>query len=74
MTEEEFAALKPKVKGRLGRVVTALVNQNVEGYFWGPLARGTLKSAWWFQKGMVVDSLMKTIRDDLTKRGLMAPR
>ncbi len=72
LTEEEFAALKPKVKGRLDRVVNALVNQNVEGYFWGPLARATLKSAWWFQKGTIVDSIMKTIRDDLTERGLMA--
>lgn len=70
-TEAEFAALKPKVKDRLGRVVNALVNQNVEGYFWGPLARGALKSAWWFQKGSAVDSVMKAIRDDLTMRGLM---
>jgi hypothetical protein len=72
LTEKEFAALKPKVKQRLDRVVNALVNQNVEGYFWGPLARGTLKSAWWFQKGSIVDSVMKTIRDDLTERKLMA--
>ena len=71
-TEAEFTALKPRVKDRLGRVVNALVNQNVEGYFWGPLARGALKTAWWLQKGSIVDSVIKTIRDDLTERGLMA--
>ena len=73
-TEAEFAALKPKVKDRLGRVVSALIDQNVEGYFWGPLARGALKSAWWFKSSAVTDSVMNTIQSDLTTRGLMARR
>jgi hypothetical protein len=64
--------LKPKVKGRLDRVAKALINQNIESSFWGCLASRTLKSAWWFQKGSIVDSVMKTVRDDLTERGLMA--
>ena len=71
-SELEFEALRPKVKSRLTRVVGALVNHNVEGRFWGPFARGALKSAWWLQKGSVVDSVMKTIRTDLTNRKLMA--
>jgi hypothetical protein len=61
-----FAALKPKVPDRLGRVVSALVNQNVAGNLWGPLARWALKSAWWFKEGAVSDSVMNSIRDDLT--------
>jgi hypothetical protein len=71
LSEAEFAALKPKIESRLGRVVTALIDQNVSGLFWGPLARGALKSAWWFRKGSTVDSVMKTVRADLEGRGLM---
>ena len=70
-TEAELAALKPKLQDRLGRVVNALVNQNVEGYLWGPLARWALKSGWWFQRSSVVDTAMATIRNDLTIRGLI---
>jgi hypothetical protein len=67
----DFAALRPLVKNRLSRVVDALVNQNIEAWFWGPLARGALKSAWWFMGGKVVDKVMQIIQADLTKRGLM---
>jgi hypothetical protein len=70
-TEAEFAALRPKVKRRLSRVVKAVVDENIEGYLWGPLTRGALKSAWWLKGGGVVNRVMKTIRDDLTMRGLM---
>ncbi len=70
-TEAEFRALRPKVKSRLARVVKSLVDDNIQGYFWGPLARGALKSAWWLKGGEVVDKIMKTIREDLAKRGLM---
>lgn len=70
-TEAELAALKPKLQDRLGRVVNALVNQNVEGYLWGPLARWALKSGWWFQRSSVVNTAMATIRNDLTRRGLI---
>jgi len=70
-TRQEFDDLPPKVKKRLSHVAFALINQNIEGYVWGPLARGALKSAWWFKVGSVVDYVMKTIRDDLTMRGLM---
>jgi hypothetical protein len=52
----------------------ASINQNVSGLFWGPLARGALKSAWWFEKNSVVKSTMTTIRADLTDRGLLAER
>jgi hypothetical protein len=72
LTEDEFAALRPKIKNRLSRVVNALVNQNVEGYFWGPLARTALKTTWWLQKDTVLNKIMQTIRADLTERGLMA--
>ncbi len=70
-TQREFDDLRPKVKNRVGHVAFALINQNIEGYLWGPLARGALKSAWWLKGGSVVDYVMKTIRDDLTMRGLM---
>ena len=40
LEKEEFAALRPKVKSRLSRVVKALVDENIEGYVWGPLTRG----------------------------------
>jgi hypothetical protein len=70
-TEDEFKALRPKVKSRLARVVKALVDENIEGFLWGPLARGALKSAWWLKGGEVVDHVMKTIRDDLTIRRIM---
>lgn len=71
LTEEEFAALRPKVKARLTRVAKALIDENIQGFLWGPLARGALKSAWWFKGREVVDRVMQTIRDDLTMRGLM---
>jgi hypothetical protein len=67
--EAELAALRPKIRARLGRVA-ALITQNVSGLLWGPLARGALKSAWWFEKNSVVNSIMNTIRTDLTERGL----
>jgi len=72
-TEMEFRALRPKVKSRLARVVKALVDENIEGFLWGPAARAALKSAWWLKGGEVVDRVMKTIRHDLTMRGLMKP-
>ena len=72
-TEAEFQALRPKVKSRLARVVKALVDENIQGFLWGPLARGSIKSAWWLKGGDVVDRVMQTIRDDLTMRGLMRP-
>ena len=72
-TEVEFSALRPKVKSRLARVVKALVDENIEGFLWGPLARGALKSAWWLKGSEAVDRVMKTIRDDLTMRKLMRP-
>ncbi len=72
-TEAEFQALRPKIKKRLSRVVRSLVDDNIEGFLWGPLARWALKSAWWFQGGKVVDQVMKTIRDDLTVRKIMEP-
>jgi hypothetical protein len=70
-TRDEWNALRPKVDRRLRRVMKALIDQNIEGWIWGPLARGALKSAWWFKGGEVVDRVMKTIHDDLTMRGLM---
>jgi hypothetical protein len=71
MSQNEFNALKPKINRRLTRVVNALVDQNIESWFWGPLTRGALKSAWWFRGSSVVDTIMKTIHDDLTMRGLL---
>ncbi len=70
-TDRDFLELRPKVKKRLDRVVKALVDQNIEGWFWGPLARGALKSAWWFKGKEAVDKVMTTIQEDLRKRGLM---
>jgi hypothetical protein len=70
-TEDELELLRPGVKARLGRVVGAIVDENVQATFWGPLARTALKSAWWFQKGSIVQNVLDTIRNDLTKRGLM---
>jgi hypothetical protein len=85
MTDDEFQALRPKVKARLGRVARGLVDENFPGRFWGPLvrldlrnvslweplAREALKSAWWFKGGAAVDAVMKYIRKDLTDRGLL---
>jgi hypothetical protein len=71
LTEDEFAALRPKLKSRLWRVAKALIDENIQGYLWGPLARGALKAAWWFKGDEVVDRGVQTIRDDLTMRGLM---
>ncbi len=72
LTAAELKALKPKIKRRLGRVVSAMIDQNVSGWFWGPLARRTLKAAWWFKMGSVTNSILKKIRDELTERGSMA--
>jgi hypothetical protein len=74
LTEDELEALRPKVKRRLGGVVHSLVNHNVQGFLWGPLARGALKSAWWFQRSSAVDSVISAVRKDLSMRGLMAGR
>lgn len=71
-TEAEFNALKPKIKRRLGRIVKALIKQNVSGWVWGPIARQLLRTVWWFKARSVVESIMQTIQDDLTERGLMA--
>ena len=65
LEKEEFAALRPKVKSRLSRVVKVLVDENIEGYVWGPLTRVVLKSAWWLKGGEVVDRVMNMIHDDL---------
>jgi hypothetical protein len=73
-TEAELAVLSPKVQNRIGRVLSALIDEKVQGWFWGPLTRGALKSSWWFQKNRARDSITKMIRDDLTTRGLMARR
>ena len=70
---DPFPPLAP-VQAATSRVVSALVDQNVGGFLWGPLARSALKTAWWFKKGSAVESVMKTVRADLTERGLMAPR
>ena len=70
-TPGDFDALRPRVKTRLGAVVDALVNQNVQLWFWGPPARGLLKTAWWLMGGKVLDRVMETIGADLKKRGLM---
>lgn len=71
LTQTEFSFLKLKVKKRLSRVAKALIEENIEGYLWGPLARGALKSAWWLKRGEVVGRVMNTIQDDLVTRGLM---
>jgi hypothetical protein len=72
LSPDEFEALRPLIKYRAGRILGSLVDQNVQGYPWGLLARGALKSAWWFQGGRAVDAIMTFIRDDLTMRGLMS--
>jgi hypothetical protein len=71
LTADEFKALRPKVKSRLARVVKSLVDDNIQGFLWGPLARWALKSAWWLKGGEVVDKVMNTIQDDLKTRDLM---
>jgi hypothetical protein len=71
LTAGEFRALRPMVKHRLDRVAKALIDQNISGLFWGPMARGALKSAWWFQGGLAVDRVMEVIEKDLDMRGLM---
>ena len=70
-TPGDFGTLRPRIKTRIGAVVDALVDQNVQLWFWGPPARAALKSAWWFMGGKVVDRIMETIGADLRKRGLM---
>ena len=70
-TPGDFDALRPRIKTRLGAVVDAMVDQNVQLWFWGPPARGLLKAAWWLMGGKVLDRIMETIGADLRKRGLM---
>ena len=71
MTPAEFHVLRPKIENRLNRVLDALINQNVQGFFWGPLARGALKAAWWAKKKSAVDAIMNAIQEDLTQRSLL---
>jgi hypothetical protein len=71
MSQSEFNALRPKIEKRLNRVLDALVAQNIQGFFWGPVARGALKAAWWAKKNSAVDSIMSAIQQDLTQRSLL---
>jgi Patatin-like phospholipase len=67
----DFAALRPKVKKRLRRVVWALIDQNVAFPILGPPFRWALKFIWWIMSGQVVGKIMQAIKADLTTRGLM---
>jgi predicted acylesterase/phospholipase RssA len=71
MTQAELTALQPKIENRLERVLRSIVDENVTGYLWGPIARAGLKAAWWAQKRLAVDSLMNLIERDLKQRKLM---
>lgn len=72
-TEAELTALRPQIKRRLDRIVSALLRQHTGRTPLGVLARGAATAGWWVGRNRAVAGILKTIRDDLTERGLMGP-
>jgi hypothetical protein len=74
-TQADFDQLRPKVKKRLTRVVGALIDQNIEGWIWGPVARAILKFFWWikcnYARNSIMAIVMNYISNDLGTRKLM---
>jgi hypothetical protein len=73
-TDADLAVLRPKIRARLGRVVISLIKQNLRGDFWGVLPQWALRAGWSFKSRSVVESVVRTIRADLTERGMMTPQ
>ena len=74
-TQADFDQLRPKIKKRLTRVVGALIDENIEGWIWGPVVRAFLKLFWRIKcnwaKNSVMTIVMNFVKDDLNTRGLM---
>jgi hypothetical protein len=66
-TEDDFAALQPKIQSRLNQVASALFRQYSNGF----MTRKAFEAAWWLKRDDLFKQISQTIRKDLTKRGLM---
>lgn len=64
----EFYALRPMLERRLDLLVERLISQNVNGWF----ASNAGRLAWVFQRGQVVDTVMRYLETDLIARDLLA--
>lgn len=66
-TEDEFAALQPRIRNRLNAVAAAMIRQYANGF----LERRIFGAAWWFKRDDLFERISRGIREDLTTRGLM---